>query len=59
MAEDLRNLDKVDLKYVDLSDPPMVAVTKSKHFDKIIWLIIGIGCSAAAAFGILVYIFNR
>ncbi|MDP4153743.1 MAG: serine/threonine-protein kinase [Bacillota bacterium] len=59
MAEDLRHLDEVDLKYSQLPDPPMVAVSQSKHFNKFLWLIIAAAAVAAAALGILLYIFNR
>jgi serine/threonine protein kinase len=59
MAEDLRSLDKVDLKYASLPDPPMVAVAQSKHFNRIVWIVIGIAGAAAAGLGILVYILNR
>lgn len=59
MAEDLRNLDQVDLKYIDLPDPPMVAVTQSKHFSKIIGIIIAVCSVAAVGLGLLVYFLNR
>jgi serine/threonine-protein kinase len=59
MAEDLRNLDKVDLKYIKLPDPPMVAVAQSKHFNKLLWLIVGIACLAAVGLGLLVYFYNK
>jgi len=52
MAEELRNLGKVDLKWLQLPDPPMVSITKSKHFNWIVWLIIGIGALAAAGIAI-------
>jgi serine/threonine protein kinase len=58
MAEDLRNLDGVNLKYADLPDPPMVALTKSKNFNKLMWLIIGIAAVAAVGLGLLIYILN-
>jgi len=59
MAEDLRHLDQVDLKYAQLPDPPMVAVAQSKHFNKIIWLIIGIAAAAAVGLSLLAYFLNR
>ncbi len=59
MAEDLRNLDKVDLKYLTIPDPPMVAVTKSKHFNKLLWLIVAVACAAAVGFGLIIYFYNR
>lgn len=59
MAQDLRNLDKVDLKYIELADPPMVAVTQSKHFNKIVWLIIGVALVAATGLTLLFYNLNK
>lgn len=59
MANDLRNLDKVDLKYIDLPDPPMVAVTQSKHFNKILWLIIAIATIAITGLGFVIYFLNK
>lgn len=59
MAEDLRHLDKVDLKYTELLDPPMVAVTQNKHFNKFIWIIIAIATAAASGLGLLIYFLNR
>lgn len=59
MADDLRNLDNVDLKYAGVPDPPMVAVAQSRHFNRLIWIIIGVAAAAAAAIGIFAYIFNR
>ncbi len=50
MAEDLRNLDKVDLKYAELPDPPMIAITQNRHLDRLIWMIVGIAAVAAAVF---------
>ena len=58
MAEDLRHLDKVDLKYLELPDPPMVAITQSKHFNKIVWIIVAITTIAALGLGVLVYFHN-
>lgn len=59
MAEDLRHLDNVNLKYAQMPDPPMVAVTQSKHFNRNIWIIIGIIVAAAAGLGLLVYFLNK
>ncbi|MDR3645714.1 MAG: serine/threonine-protein kinase [Clostridia bacterium] len=59
MAEDLRSLDKVDLKYIKMIDPPMVAVAQSKHFNRNLWLIIGIIAAAAAGLGLLAFFLNR
>lgn len=58
MAEDLRHLDKVDLKYVSMPDQPMVAVTQSKHFSRNIWIIIGGIVAGAVALGLAVYFLN-
>ena len=59
MARDLRNLDSVDLKYADLPDPPMVAVTQSKNFSKYLWLIVAACAVAAGGIGLLVYFLCR
>ncbi len=59
MAFDLRNLDKVDLKYADMPDPPMVAISQSKHANKIVWIIIGVALALAAGLGLLLYFSNR
>jgi len=59
MAEDLRHLDNVDLKYIQLPDPPMVAVTQSRHFSRNIWLFTAIAAIAATGLGLLVYYLNR
>lgn len=59
MAEDMRNLDKVDLKYTQIPDPPMVAVTQSKHFNKMFWIIIGVILVAAVGFGLLLYSLHK
>jgi serine/threonine-protein kinase len=59
MAEDLRHLDKVDLKYIELPDPPMVAVTQSKHFNRFLGILIAVSCVAAVGLGLLVYFLNR
>ena len=59
MANDLRDLDRVDGKYVDMPDPPMVAVTQNKHFNKILWIVIGAVVLAAIGFGIVLYYLHR
>ena len=59
LAEDLRHLDSVDLKYSELPDPPMVAVAQSRHFNKMIWIIIAIAAAAAVGLGLLVYFHSR
>lgn len=59
MAQELRSLDKVDLKYATLADPPMVSVTKSKHFNKTIWAFLGIILAIGIGLGIFLYITNR
>lgn len=59
MAKNLRNLDGVDMKYTTLPDPPMVAVTQSKHFNKILWIVIGTVVVVAIGFGLLLYFLNR
>lgn len=59
MAQNLRNLNQVDLKYADLPDPPMVAVSQSKHLNKILWITIGAIIIAAVGFGLLLYFINR
>jgi serine/threonine-protein kinase len=55
MAEDLRHLDQVDQKYIHLPDPPMVAVTQSKHFNRNILILIGCIVAAAVVLGLVVY----
>ena len=59
MAKDLRNLDSVDMRYTAMPDPPMVAVAQSKHFNKILWAVIGIVAVAAVIFGIVLYYLHR
>lgn len=59
MAEDLRNLDGVDMKYASMPDPPMVAVAQSRHFNKVLWIVIGVIAVAAVLFGILLYYLHR
>lgn len=59
MAKDLRNPDKVDMQFTDLPDPPMVAITTSKHFNKIIWIVTGIVILAAVGLGLFLYFNNK
>lgn len=59
MAQDLRHLNQADLKYIDLPDPPMVAVTQNKNFNKYMWLLVGIACLAVIGIGVLIYLHIR
>ena len=57
MAEDLRNLDRVDLSDADRPDPPMISVTKSRRFNRLVLLVAVLAAAAAAL--LLVYVFTR
>lgn len=59
MADDLRNLDKADMTYTQMADPPMVAVAQSKHLNKILWAVIGTVVAAAVIFCIVLYFMHR
>jgi serine/threonine-protein kinase len=59
MAQDLRNLDGVDMQYADMPDPPMVSISKNKHFNKIVWIIIGLILLLGIGLGLFLYYGNR
>lgn len=59
MAKDLRNLDEVDLAYTTMPDPPMVAVSQSRHFNKLLWILIGVTVIAAVVFCFVLYFLHR
>jgi serine/threonine protein kinase len=59
MAADLRNPEKVDLRFVDLPDPPMVALSKSKHANTLLWIVLGIAGLLAVGFGLFLYFSHR
>ena len=59
MAKDLRNLDKADMAYTHMPDPPMVAVAQSKHLNRILWAVIGTIVAAAVVFCAVLYFMHR
>ncbi|MDP4120095.1 MAG: serine/threonine-protein kinase [Bacillota bacterium] len=56
MARDLRNLDKVNLDYINKDDPPMVTISKNKNFGFIIMLLIVI---LGVGLAFLLYFLNK
>jgi eukaryotic-like serine/threonine-protein kinase len=56
MAEDLRHLDKVDLKWILEQDPPLTTILPT---EKNKWKIIGISVLIAIILAFLMIIFNR
>jgi serine/threonine protein kinase len=56
MASNLRNLDKVDLEFINKEDPPMVSVSNHKNFN---WYILLIAVIAGVGLALLLYFLNR
>ena len=59
MAKDLRNLDEVDMTYTTMPDPPMVAVSQSRHLNKLLWILVGVTVIAAVVFCVVLYFLHR